>query len=305
MRRPAAAAAVARASAIARAGSAVAAATAAAALAGCAGDRPRDDPAPAPEPAQAPADRAVVWATGDGADGSRVARILARRIARDRPDRFLYLGDVYPSGTALDYRRRYVPVYGRLAEITSPTTGNHEWANRRSGYQPYWRLVTGRRQRYWYGFQLGGWEILSLSSEAEHGESSAQLRWLRRRLARRSGTCRLAFWHRPRFSAGVVHGDAPDVAPFWRALRGHARLVLNAHDHLLQRFHRRAGITEYVAGAGGAVHYAAREDGRLAFAKSDVTGGIRIVLEPGTARLEFRSASGKLLDRSRARCPAG
>jgi hypothetical protein len=276
-----------------------AAAAAAAILAACGGDAPRD------EPAQAGADRAVVWATGDGGDGSRVARRLARRIARDRPDRFLYLGDVYPSGTALDYRLRYQPVYGRLAEITSPTTGNHEWANRRSGYQPYWRRVTGRRQPYWYAFELGGWEILSLSSEAAHGESSGQLRWLRRRLARGSGTCRLAFWHRPRFSAGVVHGDAPDVAPFWRALRGHARLVLNAHDHLLQRFRRRAGITEYVAGAGGAEHYPARRDRRLAYAKSDVTGGIRIVLEPGRARLEFRSVSGKVLDRSRATCKSG
>jgi hypothetical protein len=278
---------------------ATAAVAAAATLPACGGE----DPAPAPKPAQA--DRAVVWATGDGADGSRVARRLARRIERDRPDRFLYLGDVYPSGTALDYRRRYVPVYGRLAEITSPTTGNHEWANRRSGYLPYWRRVTGRRQPYWYAFELGGWEILSLSSEAAHGESSAQLRWLRRRLARGSGTCRLAFWHRPRFSAGVVHGDAPDVAPFWRALRGHARLVLNAHDHLLQRFRRRAGITEYVAGAGGAELYPVRRDRRLAFAEADVTGGIRIVLEPGAARLEFRSASGALLDRSRAKCRSG
>jgi acid phosphatase type 7 len=281
----------------------LAAAAAAAALAGCAGDPPRADHTPAP--AQAPADRAVVWATGDGADGSRVARSLARRIASDRPDRFLYLGDVYPSGTALDYRRRYVPVYGRLAEITSPTTGNHEWANRRSGYQAYWRRVTGRRQPYWYAFELAGWEILSLSSEAAHDESSPQLRWLRRRLARRPGTCRLAFWHRPRFSAGVVHGDAPDVAPFWRTLRGHTRLVLNAHDHLLQRFRRRAGITEYVAGAGGAELYSARRERRLAFARSDVTGGARIVLEPGRARVEFRSAGGAVLDRSRVTCRTG
>jgi hypothetical protein len=247
--------------------------------------------------------RAVVWAVGDGADGSAAARALAARIARERPDRFLYLGDVYPSGTAADFRRNYGPVYGRLDRIAAPTTGNHDWGNRRSGYLPYWRRVRGRPQPYWYSLRLGGWEILALSSEAPHGAGSAQLRWLGARLAA-PGTCRLAFWHRPRFSAGTVHGDAPDVDPFWQALRGHARLVVNGHEHLLQRYRKRAGLTEYVAGAGGAVLYGRRPDSRLAFARSGVSGGLRIVLEPGRARLEFRSASGDRLDVSRATCRA-
>jgi len=274
------------------------------ALASC-GGASSQAPAPGPvEPAQAPANRAIVWAVGDGADGSPIARKLARLIAADQPDRFLYLGDVYPSGTATDFRRRYAPVYGRLAEITSPTTGNHEWVNRRTGYQPYWRGVTGRPQPYWYSLPLAGWQLISLSSEAPHQATSAQLRWLRARLEQ-PGTCRLAFWHRPRFSAGSVHGDSPDVAPFWRALKGRARLVVNGHDHLLLRYRKRAGLTEYVAGAGGAVLYRQVPDRRLAFARAGVTGALRIVLEPGWARLEFRSATGKVLDRSRARCKSG
>jgi hypothetical protein len=60
------------------------------------------------------------------------------------------------------------------------------------------------------------------------------------------------FWHRPRFSAGTVHGDAPDVTPLWNAIRGHARLVLNGHDHVMLRYRPRDGLTEYVAGSGGA-----------------------------------------------------
>jgi len=76
------------------------------ALAACGGGESADAPAPKPAQAPAPAIRAIVWAVGDGADGSPVARKLARRIAADQPDRFLYLGDVYPSGTAQDYRRR-------------------------------------------------------------------------------------------------------------------------------------------------------------------------------------------------------
>jgi hypothetical protein len=246
---------------------------------------------------------AVVWAAGDGADGSRIARRLARRIERDDPDAFLYLGDVYPGGTAGDYERNYDTVYGRLAESTWPTPGNHEWWAREQGYYAYWGRH-GRAQRPWYRFSIGGWELVSLNSEASHGTGSRQLRWLERVLESGDGTCRLAFWHRPRFSAGTVHGDAPDVAPFWRALRGRARLVLNGHEHALMRYRRRAGLTEYVAGAGGRVRYGLRPDSRLAFGRSDQTGALRIELRPEHATLEFRTVNGEVLDRSRASCRA-
>jgi hypothetical protein len=252
-----------------------------------------------PGTAQA-AEPAVVWAVGDGADGSAVARRLARRIERNQPDAFLYLGDVYPSGTASDFAGNYAPVYGGLAAITWPTPGNHDWGNRASGYFPYWRARVGGRP--WYRFDAGGWEILSLNSEARHVAGSAQMRWLGRVLREADGTCRLAFWHRPRFSAGTVHGNAPDVAPFWAALRGHARLVVNGHEHAMMRYRRRAGLTEYVSGAGGRITYALRRDPRLAFARTGVTGALRIALEPGRARLAFRDVAGRLLDASQARC---
>jgi hypothetical protein len=255
-------------------------------------------------PAQAPApDRAVVWAVGDGADGSAAAKKLAARIAKDKPDRFLYLGDVYPSGTAGDFRRNYATTYGRLRRITEPTPGNHDYGNRKSGYVPYWRKAKGHGQRGYYSFGLAGWRFLDLNSEGAHGNRSAQLGWLRKQVAG-EGTCRIAFWHRPRFSAGTVHGDAPDVAPLWNALRGHARLVLSGHDHTMQRLRRRDGLTEYVSGAGGIQLYRNRKDSRLRFGRSGVRGALRMVLEPGRATLEFRSSSGKLLDRSHATCNA-
>jgi hypothetical protein len=243
---------------------------------------------------------ATVWAVGDGADGSAIAQRLARRIERSRPEAFLYLGDVYPGGTAEDYRRNWRPVYGRLDPITWPTPGNHEWWAREQGYFPYWR--PHGRAKPWYRISVGGWEILSLNSETAHGPGSPQLRWLRRVLGRRDTTCRIAFWHRPRFSADTYRGDAPDVAPLWNALQGHARLVLNGHGHALQRFRRRGSLTEYVAGAGGEVHYALRADSRLAFGSSGQTGALRLDLTPGHAELEFRAVNGRRLDRSTATC---
>jgi hypothetical protein len=244
---------------------------------------------------------AVVWAVGDGANGSERAKRVARMIARDRPSRFLYLGDVYPNGSAANFRTGYRSVYGRLDRITAPTPGNHEWGQRASGYFPYWRAAKGRPQPPWYRLTLGGWEVLGLNSQAPHGTGSPQLRWLRRAV-RSGGTCRLAFWHRPRFSAGRVHGDQPDVAPLWDALRGRARLVINGHEHDMQRFKVRGGLTEYVSGAGGHVRYVLRPDARLGFGRADRDGALRIELSPGLAKLEFRSVDGRVLDRSEARC---
>ncbi len=256
-----------------------------------------------------PRGHAVVWAVGDGADGGARARAVVARMRADRVDRFLYLGDVYAGtltgllrgeGTAADYRERYDPVYGALARRTAPTPGNHEWPERGDGYEPYWQRALGSMPPAWYGFRVGGWTLLSLNSQAPHGRGSAQLRWLKRRVAR-PGTCRLAFWHRPRFSAGR-HGDQADIAVLYDALRGHAALVVSGHDHDMQRFRPVGGITQLVSGAGGHDRYTARPDRRLAFANDSAYGALRIDLRPGRARLRFVAAGGEVLDDSVVRC---
>ena len=252
-------------------------------------------PAGTPEPV-------VVWAVGDGANGTSAAKSLATAIRRDRPDRLLYLGDVYPSGTRSDFARNYDPVYGALARRTWPTPGNHEWGNRATGYFPYWKRKLGRSIASWYSVAAGDWQILSLNSEAAHGAGSPQLRWLEDNLG--PGNCRIAFWHRPRFSAGTVHGDAPDVAPLWDAVEGRAALVLNGHDHNSQRFRSRGGTVELVAGAGGPNLYGVKRDRRLTWSDAKNVAALRMELTPGRASFEFRTASGRVLRRGAVKCSA-
>jgi hypothetical protein len=247
-------------------------------------------------------DPVVVWAVGDGANGTPAAKGLAAAIRRDRPDRLLYLGDVYPSGTRSDFARNYDAVYGRLAAQTSPTPGNHEWANRATGYFPYWTRKLGHALASWYSADVGPWQLLSLNSEADHGTVSKQLRWLHDALG--PGNCRIAFWHRPRFSAGTVHGDASDTEPLWHAVEGRVALVLNGHDHNSQRFRKRGGTVELVAGAGGPNLYGVKRDRRLVWSDSRNVAAVRMVLSPGVARFEFRTAAGKVLQRGSARCSA-
>ena len=242
---------------------------------------------------------ARVWAVGDAAARGEAPRRVARLIADARPELFLYLGDVYPHGTAEDFLT-YDRLYGRLAERTAPTIGNHEWATRRRGYDAYWRRALGRPLPRYYSFGAAGWTVLGLNSELPRSAMRRQAAWVRARV-RAGGTCRLAFWHRPRFSAGP-HGDSKRVDPLWRALRGRARLVLSAHDHDLQRLRRRDGITQLVAGAGGRSRYPLRRDRRLLFGDASSEGALRLDLRPGHARYAFVSSAGRVLHRGSASC---
>jgi hypothetical protein len=253
----------------------------------------------------APGARATIWAVGDG-DASRASRLLVDRIAAGRPDRLLYLGDVYERGTPADFRNHYDPTWGRLAPITAPTPGNHDWPRHTSGYDPYWVDALRRpRTAAWYAFHAGGWSILSLDSETDHDVGSPQLTWLRRRL-RAPGTCRIAFWHRPRFSAGAHHGDSDDMAPVWDALRGHAAIVLGGHEHDMQRLRPIDGITPFVSGAGGhSRHPLRRDDPRLAFGDDRQGGALRLHLRPSVAAYAFVSSAGRVLDHGTLRCRPG
>jgi acid phosphatase type 7 len=251
--------------------------------------------------ADAPARHAVVWAVGDGADGGDAGRQVAARIAAGRVDRLLYLGDVYDEGTREQFAGNYADTYGRLAPKTAPTPGNHDWPNHETGYDPYWRRALHRTLGPWYRFRAGGWEILSLNSEASHRRRSAQVRWLQAQVRRR-GTCRIAFWHRPRYSASTHHGDQRDVAPLWNDLRSRAAIVLGGHDHDMQRFRPIAGITEFVSGAGGHGRYPLRADQRLAFGNDSAYGALRLDLRPGVAEYAFVSAAGRVLDHGTVRC---
>ncbi|MGB2711134.1 MAG: metallophosphoesterase [Conexibacter sp.] len=248
------------------------------------------------------ADRsATLWAVGDGATGSPRARRVARLIERGDPSRFLYLGDVYEQGTAEEFRSAYETVYGPLREVTLPTPGNHEWANRTDGYYPYWARTFGARPLDHYSVRVADWQLLSLNSEEPHEAGSRQVEWLERQV-RGGGDCRIAFWHRPRFSAGA-HGDQPDVEPLWQALVGRAVLVLSGHDHDMQELRVRDGIRVLIAGAGGNVRYPVdANDPRLAWGNDTTDGALRVRLQPGLARYDFVAVDGTILRSGAVRC---
>jgi hypothetical protein len=268
------------------------------ALAGCGSE---EGDGPPPFVASVPGPEAVVWAVGDGnaSDGNRVVKL----IEEEGVDRLLYLGDVYEKGTRREFETNYDPTYGRLADEIAPTLGDHESGNAKEGYDPYWREKKGVPTPDYYRFEAGGWEVLGLNSEVPHGPETAQIDWLKSEVAA-PGTCRLAFWHRPRFNAGTIHSGDDDVAGFWRILEDRAVIVVNGNEHNMQRFEDEDGITQFIAGTGGNGLYPLRRDPppELAFGADDDYGAIRFVLTPGNATYEFVSVTGKFLDSGEIPC---
>jgi acid phosphatase type 7 len=247
----------------------------------------------------APDDGVVIWAVGDGGERDDDDRRVARMIAGDDPERVIYLGDVYDTGTPEEFEE-FAEVYGSLVERMWPTPGNHEWANHATGYDPFWRSVLGRPLPHRYERRAGGWTVLSVNSETP--DDPEQLRWLRSR-AGGVGTCRIAFWHSPRFNAGKHRDEEIEVAGLWDAVAGRAAIVLSGHDHDLQRFRPVDGTAQYIAGAGGRGHHNVNEDDpRLAFSDDVTHGALRITLAPGSADLSFIAADGTILDRSTVAC---
>ena len=252
----------------------------------------------------------VVAAAGDISPRSLGhQRGTARLVERIDPAKVLALGDLqYPRGAYADFRTYYDPTWGRFKARTMPSAGNHEYLTEdAAGYFRYFGDAARSHGHSYYSTKLGGWRLISLDSNIARGNTSAQVRWLKRVLAASDQKCTLAFWHHPRFNSGLEHGNNASVTPFWTALyEARADLVLNGHEHVYERFARQTpaavhsgeGIREFVVGTGGAETYEfdspepnsqVRVSGRY--------GVLRLVLRPASYSWRFVAANDQALDR--------
>jgi hypothetical protein len=254
--------------------------------------------------ARAAAAQTVVWALGDGADGSAAGRRLARYVRSRRPERFLYLGDVYERGAAREFRRHYDPLYGRIARRTDPVIGNHEFGRRFQGYFPYWRRARGldrERARHRAYVDRSSWQVIVYSSESDPAGEAA---WLKRQLAGHPGTCRIAAGHRGRYVvADAEHGDNPDQEPIWSALAGRTAVNLVGHNHLYGRLAPIDGVHVLVSGAGGHALRAPGPQGHeVAAIETHVATATRLVLRRGALDFSQVDARGRVYDAGTIRC---
>jgi acid phosphatase type 7 len=232
---------------------------------------------------------ATLIAFGDAADcnvstDSDVAALVARI-----PGTVAVLGDAaYERGTADEFRRCYLPVFGRFLPRTRAALGNHEYG---SGNADAAISVFKLPQRGWYSYRLGAWHVIVLNSNCSQAggceTGSPQETWLRRDLAAHRTRCTLAYSHHPRWSSGL-HGPDATMAALWNDLaRGGTDLVLAGHDHHYERFAPINGIRSFVVGTGGRSNYPVLVRRRGSQVVSDDTFGV-LRLTLAAARYSWR-----------------
>jgi acid phosphatase type 7 len=214
-------------------------------------------------------------------------RATSDLLLKDSPDAVLTLGDAqYECGYSRDFNKYYERSWGRMKALTRPILGNHEYSTSSDPANPCYNAPTGAPGYFqyfgnaasptepgcvvnckgYYSYDLGSWHIIALNSVCiQVGgcyKGSPQEVWLRKDLAAHPAQCTLAYWHYPRFSSsdsGTTYTSY--LSALWQDLyNAKAEVVLNAHDHVYERYapmdtggnlDRANGIREFIVGTGG------------------------------------------------------
>jgi hypothetical protein len=231
--------------------------------------RPCDPGQPCPSPSASPdvtGDPVVTAAGGiSNPQPSSATRATAQLVLAIDPTIAITLGDNQdPDGAPRDYDHGYGAAWGAFLAKTHPTTGDNEY-ERSDTARGYFSYFGSRSPGRYYSYDVGAWHVISLDSNCAYiegcGMSSPEYEWLASDLAENPAICTLAYWHHPRWSSGIEHGNSSAVAPLWALLFGAgADVVLNGDEGNYERFAPQDpagnvdstnGIVEFVVGTGG------------------------------------------------------
>lgn len=252
----------------------------------------------------------VLVGAGDIAECSGPADEATAKLLDTIPGTVFAAGDnVYPSGTASEFRDCYASSWGRHKARTKPVPGNHEYFTAdAAGYFGYFGSDAGDPSRGYYSYERGSWHVVALNSNCKEvggcDADSPQGRWLRNDLADNPAECTLAYFHHPLFSSGSDHGNQPWIRPLWNALyAADAEVVLGAHDHDYERFAPQTpdgtrdegrGIRQFVVGTGGGTQNGFGKIRPNSQARKAGTPGVlKLILKPGSYEWEFVPVAGE------------
>lgn len=206
----------------------------------------------------------TVLAVGDGPSNNNTANAVANRIAAVDPPLFLFLGDIYDTGTFTENRNHYgisamdAPgsgtLWGATADITQPTLGNHEAANN-TDWRDYWH-----RRPLFTTFTFGGVLFLDVNSNQKMTATSAQYQFIQSAITDPGApSCVVTFWHTPAISGSVIKGKERDM---WGLLANNGGdLLVTGHHHSMAEYKpldadfnaetAGAHMVQLISGAGG------------------------------------------------------
>jgi hypothetical protein len=206
-----------------------------------------------------------ILAVGDGPSNEVTSNAMANRIAAVDPPLFLFLGDIYETGTFTENLNHYGvsnidhpgqgTFWGATADTTQPTLGNHEKVN-----IPAW-------MDYWHGHPVytswtwGGVLFLDLNSSQNMTVAHAEYNYAQGVLNDPGNpACIVAMYHEPAVTSNTT--IASNESDMWKLLANNGvDLVLNGHQHNMQQYKpldqnftagtSDAHMVQLIAGSGG------------------------------------------------------
>lgn len=226
-----------------------------------------------------------ILATGDGPSNEPVSNALANRIAAVDPPLFLFLGDIYETGTFAENLNHYGvsnidhpgqgTLWGAVADTTQPTLGNHEKVN-----IPAW-------MDYWHGHPVymswtwGGVLFLNLNSSQNMTATKPEYQFAKSVLTSPNApACVVAMYHEPAVTSNTT--IASNESDMWKLLADNGvDLVLNGHQHNMQQY--KPLDRNFTAGTAGAhmVQLIAGSGGHGLTGVTNVPPGARIAWSKG------------------------
>jgi hypothetical protein len=237
----------------------------------------------------------TVLAVGDGPSNEVTSNAVAARIASVDPPLFLFLGDVYETGSFTEFRNHYgvssldapgsSTLWGATADVTQPTLGNHENAST-TAFIDYWH-----QRPLFTKFTFGGVLFLDMNSNKSLKPGSRQYRFLQQAVTDPGAPrCIVTFWHKP-----AVKNNTQVIASLsqaWALLanNGVDLLLAGNQHHMVEDKPLDANFTagtpqahlvQLVAGSGGhqlAGVSATPPGSRIAWSKGKTAGYIALTL---------------------------
>ena len=265
----------------------------------------------------------IVAAVGDGSSDEPNSNRVAAFVDQSNPSHFLYLGDIYEQSTHTELINNYgfsaldspsPTLWGRLADVTQPVLGNHDFKPHLGDFADYWH---GRPRYTKYNF--GGVLFLNLDSNtsASFSQGSAQYQFVQSALTSGAPPCIIAYAHHPVLTGSTVNSSK---LPMWQLLANNgADLYLVGHAHFMAEYQplnadlqpgAGAHLVEMISGAGG--HNLAangKSDLRQAFLRGGTLGGVFLTLNGaangGTATSiswEWKDVNGSTLHSGSTTC---
>jgi hypothetical protein len=261
----------------------------------------------------------LIVAVGDGASDEAAANALAQSIKLADPDLFLYLGDIYETGTFTENLNHYGQnsmdggpgtLWGQMGTITQPTIGNHEDVN-----VDAWRDYFHGRPLY-TSFRFGNVLFFDLATdEADMSVGSAQYNYVNSILTSTTDPpppCIVAFFHKPALEEASISSSR---LPMWSLLTDKGGdLVFNGHAHKMLQYKPlnsqlqlpsvgQPTMVELISGAGGHnVSSAFTGDARVEWSVGKTPGAVHLTLNgaanggtPTSLSWAYKSTSGAVL----------